>query len=107
MVMDTPAVVGTAKWCCGTKTSSHPPRSTSLTLQRVTKVIIEHNELCIVVHYETVWYRHTGLCVRSVCVEGGKVLTGTKDGEVFETTTQNLDSAAAIVEVRQFHLSVL
>ena len=34
-------------------------------------------------------------------MEGGKILAGTKDGEVFETTTQNMDSAAAIVEVRQ------
>lgn len=45
--------------------------------------------------------------MRSVCVEGDKILAGTKDGEVFETTTQNLDSAAAIVEVGQFHLYVV
>ena len=43
-----------------------------------------------------------GLCVRSVCWEEGKVLAGTKDGEVFEASAQDLDNPVAIVEVSLF-----
>ena len=42
----------------------------------------------------------TGLCVRSVCWEGEKVLAGTKDSEVFEIELQSQDNPRVIVQVR-------
>lgn len=39
-----------------------------------------------------------GLCVRSVCWEGEKVLVGTKDSEVFEVVVQDRDNPKVIVQ---------
>ena len=39
-----------------------------------------------------------GLCVRSVCWDGEKLLAGTKDGEVFEITVQDRDNPTTLVQ---------
>ena len=39
-----------------------------------------------------------GLCLRSVCWDGEKVLAGTKDGEVFEITVQDRDNPTTLVQ---------
>ena len=39
-----------------------------------------------------------GLCVRSVCWDGDKVLAGTKDSEVFEVSVEDRDNPRVIVQ---------
>ena len=41
---------------------------------------------------------NVGLCVRSVCWEGERVLVGTKDGEVFEVVVQDRNNPRVIVQ---------
>ncbi len=40
-----------------------------------------------------------GLCVRSVCWDGEKVVAGTKDSEVYEISVQDKDNPRVIVQV--------
>ena len=47
-----------------------------------------------------------GLCVRSVCWAGEKVLVGTKDSEVVEVTVQDKDNPTIITQVCVIHLQV-
>ena len=47
-----------------------------------------------------------GLCVRSVCWAGEKVLVGTKDSEVVEVTVQDKDNPTVITQVCVIHLQV-
>lgn len=88
-----PVVDEMARLCCGRKTSNAFLKLIWLARQRVTKVC--PRRISIGGHS----HNFTGLCIKSVCWVGEKVLAGTKDGEVFEVEVQDRDNPTAVVQV--------